>query len=198
MKVIFATKNKGKLKEAREIFSKLGLTVEPLPEGVKSPEETGKTFLENAIQKATFYCKVLNEAVIAEDSGLEVDVLNGLPGVLSARFAGVNATDEENLKKLVSELLENGVEESPARYVCVAVFCTPSGMGMWAEGKVEGKVITNPRGTGGFGYDPIFVPEGYSQTMAELPLEEKNRISHRGRALRKLAELVLLWLQKRH
>jgi len=192
MRIVFATKNRGKVREVKEKLKRFGIDVVPIDEvkRIPTPEETGETFLENAYQKAVYYAKVLGEPVIAEDSGLVVEALGGMPGVYSSRFAGENATDEDNNRKLIEELKKKGIEESPAKYVSFVVVAFPEGMGLWSEGEVKGKVITEPRGSGGFGYDPLFVPEGYCKTMAELPLEEKNRISHRGRALGKLVKLI--------
>ena len=193
MKVVFATKNRGKVKEAQEKLKEFGIEVVPIDEveQIESPEETGNTFCENAYQKATYYAEKLRIPVIAEDSGIEVEALNGKPGVHSSRFAGERATDEENNRKLIEELQKRGLVSSPARYVSFVFLAFPERYGIWSEGEVRGKVITELRGTGGFGYDPLFIPEGYSKTMAELPLNEKNRISHRGKALEKLVKTII-------
>ena len=192
MRIVFATKNRGKVREAGEKLKEFGVEVIPLDEitEVEAPEETGETFCENAYQKATYYARKLNLPVLAEDAGLEVEALEGKPGVYSSRFAGEKATDEENNRKLIEELKKKGLDSSPARYVSFFFLAFPEGMGLWSEGEVRGKVITEPRGRGGFGYDPLFIPEGYTKTMAELPLKEKNRISHRGKALEKLVKLI--------
>jgi len=191
LKVIFATTNPGKVKEAQEILREFGIEVAPLEKGKLSPpQETGETFCENAYQKAVYYSKRLGLPVMAEDSGLEVEALGGRPGVYSSRFAGEGATDGENNRKLIEELRKLGLTESPARYVSFVFLAFPEGMGLWSEGEVRGRVITAPRGSGGFGYDPLFLPEGSDKTMAELPAAEKNRISHRGEAFRKLAKLI--------
>lgn len=193
MKVVFATKNRGKVKEAQEKLKEFGIEVVPIDEveQIESPEETGNTFCENAYQKATYYAEKLRIPVIAEDSGIEVEALNGKPGVHSSRFAGERATDEENNRKLIEELQKRRLVSSPARYVSFVFLAFPERYGIWSEGEVRGKVITELRGTGGFGYDPLFIPEGYSKTMAELPLNEKNRISHRGKALEKLVKTII-------
>ncbi len=193
MRVVFATKNRGKVKEAQEKLKMFGVEVIPIDEvaQVKPPEETGETFCENAYQKAVYYAEKIKLPVIAEDSGLEVEALGGKPGVYSSRFAGEKATDQENNLKLIEELRKKGLESSPARYVSFIFLAFPERYGLWSEGEVKGKVVTEPRGTGGFGYDPLFIPEGYSRTMAELPLNEKNRISHRGKALEKLLKAIL-------
>jgi len=192
LRIVFATKNRGKVREAQEKLKEFGIEVIPLDAvgQVEAPEETGKTFCENAYQKATYYAKKLNLPVLAEDSGLEVEALGGKPGVYSSRFAGEKATDEENNKKLIEELMERGLESSSARYVSFVFVAFPEGFGLWSEGEVRGRVTTEPRGSGGFGYDPLFIPEGYGKTMAELPLSEKNRISHRGKALEKLIRAI--------
>jgi len=189
---VLATKNRGKVREFREKLKEFGIEVVPVDEVkfVEPPKEKGETFCENAYEKASYYSQKLGLPVIAEDSGLEVEALGGKPGVYSSRFAGENATDEENNRKLIEELTRLGIKESRARYVSFVFLAFPEGMGLWSYGEVRGKVITEPRGTGGFGYDPLFVPEGFSKTMAELSLEEKNRISHRGRALDNLAGLI--------
>ncbi len=193
MRVVFATKNRGKVKEAQEKLKMFGVEVIPIDEvaQVKPPEETGETFCENAYQKAVYYAEKIKLPVIAEDSGLEVEALGGKPGVYSSRFAGEKATDQENNLKLIEELRKKGLESSPARYVSFIFLAFPERYGLWSEGEVKGKVVTEPRGTGGFGYDPLFIPEGYSRTMAELPLNEKNRISHRGKALERLLKAIL-------
>ncbi len=190
MRIVFATKNRGKIKEAAEKLAQFGIEIVPLQKDIPTPKETGETFLENAYQKALYYSRKLKTPVMTEDSGLEVEALGGLPGVRSARFAGEGATDEENNAKLIEELKRKGLSESPARYVSFVFVSFPEGYGLWSEGEVRGKVVTEPRGNGGFGYDPLFIPEGYERTMAELPLDEKNRISHRGRALEGIVELV--------
>ncbi len=194
MKIVFATKNRGKVREVQEKLKEFGIEVVPIDEvaEVEAPEETGKTFCENAYQKATYYSEKLGMPVIAEDSGLEVKALGGKPGVYSSRFAGENATDEENNRKLIEELRKRGLENSPARYVSFIFLAFLEKAGLWSEGEVRGRVITEPRGTGGFGYDPLFIPKGYGKTMAELPLKEKNRISHRGKAVEKLVNIIRL------
>ncbi len=193
MRIVFATKNRGKVREVQEKLKEFGIEVVPIDEvaEVEAPEETGETFCENAYQKATYYSEKLGMPVIAEDSGLEVEALGGKPGVYSSRFAGENATDEENNRKLIEELKKRELESSPARYISFFFLAFPDKSGLWSEGEVRGKVVREPRGTGGFGYDPLFIPEGYEKTMAELPLQEKNRISHRGKAVERLASVIL-------
>jgi XTP/dITP diphosphohydrolase len=152
--------------------------------------ETGQTYLDNALLKARAVSHALREAAMADDSGIEVDALGGGPGPRSARYAGEGAADEQNLAMLISAVAGVPSAGRTARYRCVAALAWPEGSDVWAEGVCEGTLVTKPRGTGGFGYDPIFVPAGWDQTMAELPPEEKDRISHRGRAFRALRELL--------
>jgi|OM-RGC.v1.016295627 XTP/dITP diphosphohydrolase len=194
VRILFATGNQGKVKEVKEKLSEFGIEVislkelpHPLP---PPPAETGSTFCENAHIKATYYAQKLNLPVMAEDSGLEVEALGGRPGVFSSRFASENATDEENNRKLIEELSALGLTESPARYVSFIFFAFPFQGGLWSEGEVRGKVVTTPRGEGGFGYDPLFIPEGFNKTMAELPLQVKNSISHRAKALERLVKAI--------
>jgi XTP/dITP diphosphohydrolase len=189
-KLVFASTNRGKIKEVRELLKETGIELLPLPEGIEPPVEDGETFCENAHKKAVYYAKKLSLPVIAEDSGLEVEALGGRPGVYSARFAGEGASDEENNRKLIEELQKLSLSSSPARYVSFVFLASPEGFGLWSEGEVRGRVITSPRGSGGFGYDPLFIPQGYELTMAELSPLEKNRISHRGRAIKKLVKLL--------
>jgi XTP/dITP diphosphohydrolase len=192
-RIAIASRNAHKLREIRRICADWPvewLTVEdhegPWPE----VEETGATYLENAVLKAGNGAAALGEPALADDSGIEVDALGGRPGPRSARFAGEDATDERNLEELIRAL--RGVPGSgrTARYRCVAVVALPDGSERHAEGVCEGTLVTKPRGARGFGYDPIFVPAGWDDTMAELPDAEKDRISHRGRALRALRDLL--------
>ena len=196
-KVLVATTNKGKLKEFKQLLSKYGiqvLSLEDMPEKIEV-EEDKETFLENAIKKAREYAQFYKIPVIAEDAGLEVKALNGYPGVYSARFYNIEFggkqpleenKDKTNIKKLLR--LMEGVEDREARFVSVVVFYNPEDFGLWTEGYCYGKITDKPIGDKGFGYDPIFIPEGYSVTMAQLTPEEKNKISHRGKAVRKLVE----------
>ncbi len=192
MKLVIATKNKGKIKEFRKKLSAYNIEVIPLTEFPNIPDapETGDTFLENCYQKATFYSNLLKLPALSDDSGLEVEALNGLPGVKSSRFAGENATDRENLEKLIEELKRKGLMESKARFRCFIFLSFPENYGLWSEGILYGKVTTEPKGEKGFGYDPIFIPEGERRTLAQIDIEEKNKISHRAKAIEKL--LILL------
>jgi XTP/dITP diphosphohydrolase len=154
-------------------------------------EETGQTYLDNAVLKARAVAIAGGMPALADDSGIEVDALGGRPGPRSARFAGPAATDEQNLAELIRAIRGVPAAGLTARYRCVAVFAPPTGRDVvHAEGICEGTLITKPRGSDGFGYDPIFVPVGWDRTMAELLPAEKDRISHRGRAFRALRELL--------
>jgi XTP/dITP diphosphohydrolase len=153
-------------------------------------DEPHDTYRENALEKARAVSAALGVPAVADDSGIEVDALGGAPGPRSARYAGEDADDEENLRKLLRAVAEVPPGERTARYRCVAALAWPDGRELWAEGVCEGAIDLDPRGSGGFGYDPAFVPEGELRTMAELSDEEKDRISHRGRAFRALRERV--------
>jgi XTP/dITP diphosphohydrolase len=188
--VALATRNPGKVREIREICA--DWPVQWVGEGTQLPdvEEAGTTYLENAVAKARAAARALGTAALGDDSGIEVDALGGAPGVRSARFAGDGAGDQDNLALLIERILPVDSGNRTARYRCVAVCAFPDAGEVWAEGVCEGTLLTEPRGSGGFGYDPIFVPQGESRTMAQMPPEEKNAISHRGRAFRALAELL--------
>jgi XTP/dITP diphosphohydrolase len=151
-------------------------------------EEPHDTYRENALEKARAVAAALGMPAVADDSGIEVDALGGAPGPRSARYAGEDADDEENLETLLRAVNEVPANERTARYRCVAAIAWPDGREVWAEGVCEGTIDLHPRGSRGFGYDPAFVPEGRERTMAELTDEEKDRISHRGRAFRALRE----------
>ncbi|WP_457567335.1 RdgB/HAM1 family non-canonical purine NTP pyrophosphatase [Desulfurobacterium sp.] len=192
MRVLIASKNRHKIKEIGEKLKTLGIEFCSLLDfDVPEAPETGTTFLENVYQKSSFYAEKLNVPVLSDDSGLVVEALDGLPGVHSSRFAGSKATDRENLMKLIRLLKEKGLSESPASFVCFMMITFPDKKGLWSEGVLKGKVIVEPRGGRGFGYDPIFVPEGDTRTLAEYSTDEKNRISHRGRALDKIINLLM-------
>lgn len=187
LRVLFATSNPGKLREVRALLASSGIELEGRPLWL-GHEETGTTYLENARAKAAAAMRLSGRPVLAEDSGLEVDALGGLPGPRSARFAGPGATDEENNAKLLRLLDEVPEDDRTARYRAVTVLLLPSGQEVTGEGTFEGRIGATPRGEGGFGYDPLFVPEGEKRTAAELTAEEKNARSHRGTALRRLVE----------
>lgn len=154
-------------------------------------EEPHDTYLENALEKARTVAAALGVPAVADDSGIEVDALGGAPGPRSARYAGEDAADDENLMTLLAAVTGVPADERTARYRCVAAVAWPDGREVWADGVCEGTIDLLPRGTGGFGYDPAFVPEGQERTMAELTDEEKDRISHRGRAFRALGERLV-------
>lgn len=187
MDLLFATRNAHKTREFAEL---LGCKVEDLTSRNDLPivEETGTTFVENATLKAVTISKHVPEIVMADDSGLEVDALNGAPGVFSARYAGENASDAQNVAKLLRGL--RGRTPARARFRCVVAAARAGELMGVFDGAVEGKIIDTPRGGNGFGYDPVFVPDGFSETFAELPLRVKNSISHRARAVAKLREFL--------
>lgn len=186
--IIVATQNAGKVAEFKAALNGLPYQVLSLADLGKFPEapEQGATFAENASSKAQFYARLTGKLCLADDSGLEVDYLNGEPGVYSARYAGEYASDQDNNKKLLEQLLGVPPEKRTARFRCVLVLADAEKPWYTASGAVEGIILTEPRGTSGFGYDPLlFVPE-LDRTFAEMSPEEKNQISHRGRALKKL------------
>jgi XTP/dITP diphosphohydrolase len=202
LKILLATTNEGKVRELRQLLKDLDIEILSLKDMDKKleVEEDKETFLENAIKKATSYAKFYKLPVISEDSGLEVDALNGLPGIYSARFFDIGfgkevlkeipenlSKDEKNNLKLL-RLLENQTNRK-ARYKTALVFYNFD-YGIWTEGVCEGQIAYKPEGNQGFGYDPIFIPEGYNKTMAQLTPEEKNKISHRGKAVSKLVEIL--------
>ena len=183
--LLVATRNRGKIKEIRALLDGLveevicAADLPDLPETV----EDGATFSDNALKKAHEACKATGLPTLADDSGLVVDGLDGRPGVFSARFAGPDADDSANNRKLLHEVTGLSEVERSAAFVCNMAFVTPDNVEQLFEGRVGGTIIDQPRGEHGFGYDPLFLVDGYQQTMAELPLDEKNRISHRGQAL---------------
>jgi XTP/dITP diphosphohydrolase len=182
-----ATRNEHKVRELARMLAPAGIGVEPLPAEIELPPEDGATFAENALPKARTAAAGTGRAAIADDSGIEAAALGGAPGVRSARYAGEHASDEANLNKL----LEQAPAGSALRYVCAVAYVDPvSGEQQLFYGECRGRVAANPRGSGGFGYDPAFVPDEdpRGRTMAELDDEEKDLISHRGRAVRALIE----------
>jgi XTP/dITP diphosphohydrolase len=185
---VVATRNDHKLRELAEILT--GAELVALPDHVELPPEDGDTFAENALVKARAAHAATGEAAIADDSGIGAAALDGRPGVRSARFAGPDASDEQNLALLISEL--DGAEDRSVAYVCALAHVDADGEELVVEGRCEGHLISEPRGSGGFGYDPAFVPADTpaddERTMAELDPGEKHAISHRGRAARALAE----------
>ena len=190
MKAVFASRNRHKVVQVAELLKDVELlTVDDVAPGLEL-EEPFDTFEENALAKARAVYLATGLPAIADDSGIEVDALEGRPGVRSARYAGEAATDLENNRKLVEELKDVPEERRTCRYRCVAAYVGPAGVALTAEGSCEGRIVLEGRGTLGFGYDPHVIPEGDTRTMGEIPLEEKLRFSHRGRAFRKLAELL--------
>lgn len=191
-KLLMATRNKGKLLELKELLHDLPveiLTLDDMP--VLNPvEETGETFLENAIIKAVTTAKESGIVALADDSGLVVDALNGQPGVHSARFAGEPSEDYRNNIKLLEMLKGIPPAKRTARFVSVIAIASPGGLVRSAEGRCEGVILEDFRGAGGFGYDPLFYVPALQKTFAELDVEEKNLVSHRGKALRKAAEIL--------
>lgn len=192
MKMIIASKNDGKIKEIAQILGLRPSQILTYKDFADWPdvEETGATFEENAKIKA----RVLNErygfAALADDSGLEVDYLGGEPGVLSARYAGAQGDDEANVTKLLAKMKGAHSQERTARFKCAAVLKLPKDKEYTALGNCEGRIAEEPKGDGGFGYDPVFIPAGHTQTMAELSCEIKNALSHRGQAFRQIKELM--------
>jgi XTP/dITP diphosphohydrolase len=192
MKVVLASANPGKLRELAALAAPLGWELVPQQAlGIVSAAETGETFSDNALLKARHAARASGLAALADDSGIEVDALGGRPGVYSARYAGEHATDRQNLEKLLAELREVPPERRSARYRCVIAYVAGGDdpAPILAEGSWEGRIGVVPRGAGGFGYDPIFVPrDSDGRTAAELGREEKDAVSHRARALAALRE----------
>jgi XTP/dITP diphosphohydrolase len=183
VKLYGATTNPGKLRE---------FGAEPLPglAGIPPCEETGNTFEENAIQKALYYSRFTGEYVFADDSGLAVDALNGAPGVFSARFAGPRATDEANNQRLLQQM--SGIADRGAHFACVIALARGGQLVKTFRGEVEGRLLQEPRGTGGFGYDPLFYYPAFGCSFGEIPLEKKQTVSHRSKALAAMREYVTL------
>ncbi len=192
--LVVATRNKGKLKEIKQMLHKRGLEIEVrgLEEfpSIGEVPEPGETFEENAIFKARFVAQRLGRIVLSDDSGLEVDALNGRPGVYSARFSGEGATDERNNAKLLEMLRSVPPHKRGAQFRCVMVLYSPEGDYVLTQGIWRGRIATEPSGDGGFGYDPIFIDEEKGMTAASMDMETKNRRSHRGRALLKISTLM--------
>ena len=193
-KLILATRNPEKLRELRRILEagRVPVDVSDTGEFPDLPEvaETGLTFTDNALLKARAVAAFTGLAAVAEDSGLCVDALNGMPGVLSARWSGRHGDDDANLQLVLGQLADIPAGQRGAHFACAAALVLPSGAEHVTEGVVDGALTTAPRGTNGFGYDPIFVPAGYEVTTAEMSPADKDRISHRGRALRALAPII--------
>lgn len=193
--IIIATNNKGKVKEFRDLFASYHIDVQSLldlNDSISPVEETGKTFLENAQLKAEQTSDQLHMPVLADDSGLVIDALGGRPGIFSARYSGEDATDQANIDRVMQELEGVPFADRSARFVCVLALSLLNGQTIYRKGYCEGKIAFTQAGDQGFGYDPIFIPEGYEETMAELSPTIKNKISHRRHAIDQLNE----WLNK--
>lgn len=192
--ILIASKNKGKIKEFKKLLSEYDLDVKSLLdyEDIPDVEETGETFYENAELKARAIGDLLDLPVIADDSGLIIDALDGRPGVYSARYAGEDSNDEENNLKVLKELDNVDEDDRTARFIAVLAFYRPGEEVIFKEGYCEGEIIFGQRGNHGFGYDPIFLPKGYTKTMAELKDYEKNIISHRSQAIHQFR----VWLKE--
>ncbi|QGT98878.1 Nucleoside 5-triphosphatase RdgB (dHAPTP, dITP, XTP-specific) [Candidatus Syntrophocurvum alkaliphilum] len=190
--LLIASRNQKKKSELEDILSDIDVEIITLDDINEIPEviEDGSTFEENAIKKAEMTAELSGYITLADDSGLEVDYLNGEPGIYSARFAGDNATDEKNNEKLLDLLQNIEKEQRTARFKCVIAISIPNGKTYIADGECNGIIADTPRGDGGFGYDPLFIPDGYNESFAELDKEEKNSISHRGRALKKAKKII--------
>lgn len=191
-RLVVATRNRGKLREIEAILSGLPFTLLSLDDVTDFPEvvEDGDTFEENALKKASVAAMVTGLPALADDSGLVVDALGGRPGVYSARYSGDNSSDDANNEKLLRELADVPSAERTASFRCTIALCTPRGGKYTFSGELRGVIRNSPRGNGGFGYDPLFYVCEQGATMAELPLEVKNAISHRGKALALLKEFL--------
>ena len=193
MKIIFATKNEGKVREISEMLEGTGVELVSLNDIENPPSiiEDGKTYRENALKKARIISEYTRKAVLADDSGLEVGILKGEPGIYSARYAGPEATDDENNAKLLSRLKDIPGNKRDASFFCALVLYQPDGHFELFEAEWRGKIIDEAKGNNGFGYDPIFLSSDFGKTAAELPPEIKNKVSHRGQAFEKLKEYLL-------
>lgn len=186
MEILIASANMNKQKEIMQIINqRISWVIDPGVNKAIKDVEVGKTFYENASLKAMAAAKYSGKLALADDSGLEVFSLDNQPGIYSARYAGNHASDEQNVQKLLKEMED--IEDREARFVCVAILASGSSVIASAEGHCRGKIIYKPVGENGFGYDPVFIPEGYDRTMAQLTSDQKNQISHRGKALKKIA-----------
>ncbi|HLR62629.1 MAG TPA: XTP/dITP diphosphatase [Lentibacillus sp.] len=191
--MIIATKNSGKAKEFKTFFAEYGIKAVSLSElshEIEDIEETGSTFEKNAELKAEQIAELLQSPVLADDSGMVVDALDGRPGVFSARFAGEPKDDQKNIDKVLAELLDVEAANRTARFVCVLAVSAPGEETVFRKGYCDGRIADTQAGHNGFGYDPIFIPKGYSETMAQLSSDVKNQISHRSDAIRQLRDWV--------
>ncbi|MBF0383911.1 MAG: XTP/dITP diphosphatase [Magnetococcales bacterium] len=185
MKIVLATRNKKKVEEIQRVLRDDTIELLNLADFPDCPEvvEDGDTFVANAEKKAVEVARATSCHALADDSGLVVDALDGAPGVYSARFAGVDATDKANMDKVLAQLAERPDQKRSARFICVISFATPDGEVNSFSGAVEGIISDTPKGDNGFGYDPIFIPEGFDTTFAQMGAGQKDNMSHRGRAL---------------
>ena len=196
--LVIASRNKGKTAEIRERLSGFPITIKNLDDFGPIPEveEDGQTFDENAYKKASFTARVLGHPALADDSGLVVDALDGAPGVFSARYAGPDATNEQRFRKLLRDM--EGISNRKAAFECVISLAVPTGPALTYEGRCEGLIAESPKGTNGFGYDPIFFYPPFKKTFAQLTREEKGRVSHRGKALEEFKnefDSVIKWIE---
>lgn len=196
MKIIAATKNKGKIKEIQKILGELGFEVQSQQEAGYDLDilETGDTFEKNALIKARALAMICDNPVLADDSGLCIDALDGRPGIYSARYAGEDASDADKVTKILSEM--DGVKDRSAKFVTSVAFIFPDGSEITASGEVGGHITTEPEGENGFGYDPIFYSEELGKTFASASDDEKNSISHRSRALKALSEKLKKYMEE--
>lgn len=193
-KIVFASGNPGKIREIADIFADLNISIVPQKEfAIESPEETGTTFADNALLKARYASAQSGLPAMADDSGIVVDALGGRPGVRSARYAGEAATDEQNVDKLLAELADVPDEQRAGGFHCAAVLVMPDSdvAPLIVEAVWRGKILGERMGEGGFGYDPVFLDPSSGKTGAQMTREEKNRVSHRGKAFRELKKLLL-------
>ena len=192
--LVLASRNVKKAVEMQRILGEAGLDIQVLSvadfDGVPEVAETGATFEANALLKARAVCAATGLPAVADDSGICVDELNGIPGILSARWAGRHGDDDANLQLLLDQLADTPDERLGAQFRCVIALVTPDGSEHVVEGEMPGRLVRERQGSNGFGYDPIFVPDGFTQTSAELSAAEKDAISHRGKALRALVPLI--------
>lgn len=191
MRVVLATRNAGKIEELQRILAPYGVDLVGLDPDFEPGPETAPDFRGNALAKAREACQHTGLPAVADDSGLAVDALNGMPGILSARWAGRHGDDLANLELVLGQVADVAAERRTARFVCAAAAVLPGGRELVVEESLEGRIIDAPRGTNGFGYDPVFVPDGETRTSAELSSAEKDAISHRGKAFRALAPLLV-------
>ncbi len=197
MKFVLASHNKGKIQEVKQIWEPMGFEVIPMPEDFPEIEEDGESFEENAMIKARAVSKALGLPAVADDSGLEVDALDGFPGIHSARWAGPEATAHDRNLMLLEKLMTVPEDQRGAEFVCVAACVFPDGKEMTVRGQCRGTILDEEHGSGGFGYDPIFCVPKYGCTFGELDPEVKNSISHRARAFTALGSALRVYLEEK-